>query len=306
MGKPVRAARWRLRCSPDSVLGGLEWRDAAGDLVADLSPAVSLRAILTSREDATALGPSASSADILATTAIPLDQPLDSRAPYRRVVYRITRDGNPFAPPPTPLIRLRSSTDSISVVECDRILPPDPESTPGTAGAEEQARALRPSLLIQSNDPAIRAAADSAVGRETDPWRRAVLLERFTANRIRRKDTRVLFGSAARTLATGEGDCTEHALLLAALARAQGIPARVVAGLVALGSAMEYHLWTEVAIRSRWIGIDAALDRAPVDGRYLPLAVTDLTDDSITPLSVGVLETLGRVRVEVLHEETEP
>ena len=38
--------------------------------------------------------------------------------------------------------------------------------------------------------------------------------------------------TAAEVARSREGDCTEHAVLLAALARARGIPARVAMGLV--------------------------------------------------------------------------
>ena len=50
-------------------------------------------------------------------------------------------------------------------------------------------------------------------------------------------------------LATLEGDCTEHARLFTVLARAAGIPAREVVGLVYLGDeaqAFGPHMWCEV------------------------------------------------------------
>jgi hypothetical protein len=64
----------------------------------------------------------------------------------------------------------------------------------------------------------------------------------------------------ARTLA---GDCTEHALLTAALARSLGIPARVVHGAAVLvqdKSAEAYgHAWVEMQVNDAWTVHDAAL-----------------------------------------------
>ena len=58
-----------------------------------------------------------------------------------------------------------------------------------------------------------------------------------------------------------EGDCTEHAVLLAALCRARKIPARVAFGLVYYPpqKGFAYHMWNEVWIADRWIPLDATL-----------------------------------------------
>ena len=62
-------------------------------------------------------------------------------------------------------------------------------------------------------------------------------------------------------LATRRGDCTEYACLAVALARANGIPARVVGGYVAPGSIaprpQDYHDWAEVYVDGAWRTLDA-------------------------------------------------
>jgi transglutaminase-like putative cysteine protease len=61
-----------------------------------------------------------------------------------------------------------------------------------------------------------------------------------------------------------EGDCTEFAVLTAALCRAMGIPARIVVGIAYVDEFMGYenvfggHAWTEAYIGNRWVGLDAA------------------------------------------------
>jgi transglutaminase/protease-like cytokinesis protein 3 len=64
---------------------------------------------------------------------------------------------------------------------------------------------------------------------------------------------------------TREGDCTEYAVLLAALARAEQIPTRVVTGMVYAdryaGSSRVFvpHAWVQSWINGRWQSFDAAL-----------------------------------------------
>jgi len=75
------------------------------------------------------------------------------------------------------------------------------------------------------------------------------------------------------------GDCTEFAVLTAALARAVGLPARVVIGVAVLthdGRVTAYgHAWTEIADGAVWRVADAALASVAGDVRYLPLGVID-------------------------------
>lgn len=59
----------------------------------------------------------------------------------------------------------------------------------------------------------------------------------------------------------GEGDCTEYAHLVTALARAIGLPSRSIAGFVysenARVAAKDYHNWSEVMFDKKWWLVDA-------------------------------------------------
>jgi hypothetical protein len=67
-----------------------------------------------------------------------------------------------------------------------------------------------------------------------------------------------VFASAKEALRSGVGDCTEYSVLLAALARAAGIPARCPIGVVYTDRAFVGHMWTEVWV-GEWRPLDAAL-----------------------------------------------
>lgn len=80
------------------------------------------------------------------------------------------------------------------------------------------------------------------------------------------------FDIASVVASTRSGDCTEYAVLLAALARALGLPARVMIGTVVMASESEVraagHAWTEVWQDDAWHSLDAALHQIPAKQRY--------------------------------------
>ncbi len=109
-------------------------------------------------------------------------------------------------------------------------------------------------------------------------------LERFVFEHVRDKTYSRSFDLASRVAATGEGDCTEHAVLLAALARASGHAARVVVGNLVLerddGLFAFGHAWTEIHDGETWQIRDGTLpEDVPAfrQARYIPLG--RLTDE---------------------------
>jgi transglutaminase-like putative cysteine protease len=109
----------------------------------------------------------------------------------------------------------------------------------------------------------------------------------------------------ARTL---EGDCTEFAMLMAAMCRAQGIPSRTAVGLVYAdvkgGPVFAFHMWTEVFVRGKWIPLDATLGRGKVGATHLKITDQSWHDTrTMTPL-FPVVRVLGRVSIEVLSVES--
>ncbi len=104
-------------------------------------------------------------------------------------------------------------------------------------------------------------------------------LERAVRSHVSNKSLRVGYASASETLHSREGDCTEHALLLAALARASGIPARVATGLVYTDQNAGQrdvfipHAWVQAWVDGQWRGYDAALNG--MDSGHLAIGVGD-------------------------------
>ena len=94
----------------------------------------------------------------------------------------------------------------------------------------------------------IVATARAIVGAERDATAAARALVAWVNAHLEQAPS-VTVPSAREVLAARRGDCNEHAVLLTVLARAAGIPARLVAGAMYLDGAFYYHAWTEL-----WLG----------------------------------------------------
>ncbi len=84
---------------------------------------------------------------------------------------------------------------------------------------------------------------------------------------------------ASDVLAAGKGDCTEHTVLLVALARALGVPARGVHGLVYAQyedgrPALYWHAWAEVRSAGEWIAMDPTFGQPVADATHIALGTT--------------------------------
>ncbi len=109
---------------------------------------------------------------------------------------------------------------------------------------------------------------------------------------------------ASRVAAHGEGDCTEHAVLLAAVARAAGRSARVVVGTAFVELDDRFHAyghaWTEIHDGQSWQRADATrIDQGSVV-YYLPqLRLTNEGPGYRFALTVALQKTLPK-SVEIL------
>src|SRR6266581_1717075 len=146
---------------------------------------------------------------------------------------------------------------------------PLPEHAPLGAADAALAQYLAPAPFIESDDAAIVATARSIVGSGRDATAAARALVAWVNEHLEQAPS-VTIPSAREVLAARRGDCNEHAVLLAALARAAGIPARVVAGAMYLNGAFYYHAWTELWLGT-WVSADAVFRQLPTDATHVKL-----------------------------------
>jgi len=114
-----------------------------------------------------------------------------------------------------------------------------------------------------------------------------------------------MFGRASEVARSREGDCTEHAVLLAALCRARGIPARVAMGLVHSEAAggFAYHMWTECWLGGRWMPLDATLGQGGIGAAHLKLGHSSLDGAAAIGSLLPSLRVVGGLSIRVLAVE---
>ncbi len=164
---------------------------------------------------------------------------------------------------------------------------------------------LAANSLLQTLDPAVQELARQVTEGAPQSPQRAVALERFVYRTIKKKNFSQALASAAEVAKSPEGDCTEHAVLLAALARASGIPARVALGLVYL-EAMQgfaFHMWTEVYLAGHWLPLDATLGQGSIDVTHLKLADSSLADGATYNVFLRVVQVVGQLEIELQRAE---
>jgi transglutaminase-like putative cysteine protease len=168
---------------------------------------------------------------------------------------------------------------------------------------------LTPSLYINCDDPAVIAMAKEAADGEQDAYALVDKLRRYVTREITQKGLDVGFASASEVCRDRKGDCSEHAVLLAALARARGIPARVVTGLVYVPTfsghddVFGFHMWTQVYVAGQWVDIDAAQRETDCNPTHIALAVLSNKESSMSEAAFALLPVIGRLKIEVIKVE---
>jgi len=152
---------------------------------------------------------------------------------------------------------------------------------------------LKPSVTIQSDAPAIKAKATEALGKVGDAVEAARKLTSWVFTVVEKEAT-ASFPSALDVLKHMKGDCNEHSVFYAALARSVGIPAKVAVGLVYMNGAFYYHAWNEVYL-GKWVPVDATFGEFPASAVHVKLAEGELSKQA------EILGLVGKVKVRVLE-----
>ncbi|NLE37844.1 MAG: transglutaminase domain-containing protein [Pirellulaceae bacterium] len=240
---------------------------------------------------------------------------LERRIPWphasRRIRYRASlADGDPAAAFVSGFSQqVKSLGPHSAELTVLAVRPDEPKALPADANDAPTPDDLAPNSRIQSDDQQVRSMARAAVEGKRGDWEKAVALERYVHENIHDKNLSQALASAAEVARSRAGDCTEHAVLLAAMARAEGLPARVAIGLVYVEQPQEprhafgYHMWTEIFVEDRWIPMDATLGLGGIGGAHLKLAHANLKDaDAMNPF-LPVIKVLGQLKLEVLDCE---
>jgi len=138
----------------------------------------------------------------------------------------------------------------------------------------EKVQYLRATPRVQCDHEAVKVQAKKIVGEEKDALKAARKIEAWVYNALR-KSYSDNADTALEVLDSKAGDCTEHALLFVALARAAGVPAREVGGLAYLDSSKPtfgWHAWAEVHDGHQWVSVDPTWNQVYVDATHLKMS----------------------------------
>jgi len=240
-----------------------------------------------------------------------LDLGIDSGVPARvvgvdphersRGVYRVRWLDRPMGQvfPSVPGQQVTALEDGSLRIEV-AALTPSSRIEASWAAAEPTEEDRGPSPLIDSDDRQVIAIARAAAGSIKDPWEAAQAIETYVHRILHEVDFTQSLSSAAEVARSRRGDCTEHAVLVAACCRALNIPARLAVGLVYSPehNAFLYHMWNEVWVRDRWLPIDATLGLGGTHAGHLKLTDTNLAGSSVYSLIVPVARLIGKIQIE--------
>ena len=168
--------------------------------------------------------------------------------------------------------------------ECEIRPSATPVPTGGGALAEPSQRYLEPSATVQSRHPNIRLTAAEIAGDEHEPSRQADKLVLWMQTNIEKAPLDVF--SAVDVLEKKKAERQGHAYLFSALARALGIPTRVVSGL-AYSEQLEgflFHSWAESWISGRWLPADPTFGQATADATHINQMVSPPLTSITAPL----------------------
>jgi hypothetical protein len=153
---------------------------------------------------------------------------------------------------------------------------------------------LEPSIFIQSDAPEIVDKARAIVGDERDALKASNALVKWVYNNLTKRFS-ASFSNALDVLESGGGDCTEHSALFVALARAVGLPARMVSGIVySDGGGFYYHQWAEAFV-GKWIAVDPTFGQFQADATHIEFASGDLLSQA------RLMNLVGNLKIKVLE-----
>jgi hypothetical protein len=282
-------------------IGGMEvktWVTQEGRVLKEIS-ADGFESILETKEKAQNMGNHSFSASSLITLSVIKPQKV-IHSPYTQKYLKI-RLSNLLSPTSIPQDHRQKVTKTEELpdktfasvltikVETGKLKAEKPlrKETPDPKALEETAE-------IQHNHPMIKALAREIVRKGWTPWRAALGINDWVHKNL----DKVLEDSvsALDALQKRKGECQSHTNLFVALARAAGIPARVVNGLVYSSEfkGFAYHAWPEVYV-DQWRALDPTLGQDVADATHIKLA----KGDEAGPLKL--LEFMGKLKIQILE-----
>lgn len=181
--------------------------------------------------------------------------------------------------------------------------------------------AMKPNRFLQSDHKQIIELAHRAMGETKDAAEAVKRIESFVAEYIKKGSLSVGYASAVEVAASRQGDCSEFAVLTAAMCRAVGIPAQMAVGVVyveeweGLHNCFGPHAWVQAYVSGppqvdasgetgKWIGLDAAFKSVGLDGYGAGHITLDVGNGEPADF-FDLVTTLGQFKIDKVIIDSE-
>ncbi|MEX0887717.1 MAG: transglutaminase-like domain-containing protein [Phycisphaeraceae bacterium] len=311
-GRVVPATLWEVGVSILPGVTSREYLDDRGEALRTtvaLMPGMEITMLAADRDLALA---EVDPPQLLASLFVQPDRPIANPRQLRHGSYRVRFDAPPVErhAPVLPSVgrqrveRVEAGTYVVTIDLDDRAAAGDDEAP------TDDDRAASP--MIDHADPAVLKLLAEALGGEAADARpageTAERLRQFVHEFITAKDLSVGLGSASEVARTAQGDCSEHAVLLAALLRAADIPARTATGLLYVDHFLDArntfggHMWTQAWLDGAWVDLDPTLGPAAAyDAAHITFGVSSMSAQDMTNDLMAIAPMLAGMQIEVLE-----
>jgi len=223
-----------------------------------------------------------------------------------------------LAIPSTDNQRVRKLKDGRVIVVVEPVATPAGARFPYRGKDEIILEAMTPNRFLQSDHKEIIELARRAIGKTKDADEAVSRIEGFVAEYIDNKNLSVGYASATEVAVSRQGDCSEHAVLAAAMCRAVGIPAQIVTGIAYVQSFADRrdcfgaHAWVQAYVGGdrasrqpgKWVGLDAAF-KGTGRGGYGPGHIALAVGNGNPEDFFNLVTTLGQFKIDKVIVGTE-
>jgi hypothetical protein len=231
-------------------------------------------------------------------------EPLRNLGSVKSITYDLipTGDVSNLTIPSNDNQKAQQLSDGKVVVTVEPVSAPSGATFPYTGSDETILEATKPTRFLQSDRKEIIDLARGAVGGTKDAAEAIKKIEAFVGSYIKNTSLSVGYATAAEVAASKQGDCSEFAVLTAAMCRAVGIPAQVVVGVAYVEDFAGHqgfggHAWNQAYVGGKWVGLDAAFKstgRGGYDAGHIALAAGGGEPGDF----LNMASTLGQFKIE--------
>jgi hypothetical protein len=306
-----RMSLWHVRTSMTEIFPIVldEWIDEKGEIWKSISDAGFLHTTSIRMPKEMALEISGQNLDIAFSLLIESNVEFAHPQKIQNVTYKVSGipvekiKSFPFEGASQTLLDVK---EDYAIIQTKSLVFFEKDARPFPIEGDKFAKYLAPTTFCQSDDPEVGKVAKAIVGDEKNSWIASKKIAEWVSREME-PNYDVGFASAKEILENREGDCSEFTVLMVALCRSVGIPARAAVGVMYGQGIFAYHMWPEVYV-GEWVGLDAkwlAVDKQSgeyyTDATHIKLGDSALDARIFQEMGQAMSEVIGKLKLEVLQ-----